>query len=302
MADVQLENGYTRVANEILEEVVTRKFNATQLSVLMTVWRMTYGFNRKDHEIAISFLMKATGFSKRNIQEAINSLLQNKVLIETQPHSFNQTRKMAFNKNHDEWMIQSRSKDKQVNDSAPDDEKITSTGDESRTSTGEQSCTSTGDESCTQERKIKEISKEISKERDDQMDKPNPFREYESLFGHLPPAILQQQFNDWIDKSQFQEPETIICEVIRRAKLNTPRNPSKYIDKILMDLHNLELYTLAAVQDYNKTFDEKVKQRNAGNGITGKQLSSRPSGNQEIKPLTEEELKEIKEMEEHFPY
>lgn len=292
MADVQLERGYTRVANEILEEVSSRKFNATQFSVLMIVWRMTYGFNRKDHDIALSFFVKATGFSKRNIQEAINALVKAQVLIETQPASFNQTRRVAFNKNHDDWLIQSRTKSKQVNDSAPDDEKVTSTG--------EQSNTSPGDESFTQERKIKEISKEKD---DDLLNKPNPIQEYEKHFGSFPGAMFIQKIDDWIDKSQFQEAEEIICETIRRVKLQHPKNPPRYIDQTLTNLHNLELYTLAAVKEYNENYERKIKkQSNSNRSKSFKEMSSRPSGVQEPAPLTKKERQELEELKGAFPF
>ncbi|WP_338754890.1 replication protein [Bacillus sp. FJAT-52991] len=284
MADVQLERGYTRVANEILEEVSSRKFNATQLSVLMIVWRMTYGFNRKDHDIALSFFIKATGFSKRNIQEAINVLVKAQILIETQPASFNQTRRITFNKNYDDWLIQSRTKSKQVNDSAPDEEKVTSTG----------------DESCTQERKIKEISKEKD---DDLLDKPNPIQEYEKHFGSFPGAMFIQTINDWIDKSQFQEPEEIICETIRRVKLQHPKNPPRYIDQTLSNLHNLELYTLAAVKEYNENYERKIKKQfSSSHSKSFKEMSSRPSGVQEPAPLTEQERQELEALKEDFPF
>jgi phage replication O-like protein O len=158
MADVQIENGYTRIAHEILEEVSKRKFNATQLSVLMIVWRMTYGFKRKDHELSVNFFVQATGFSKRNIQEAVSSLIEARVLIETKQASFNQTRKIAFNKNYDEWLIASRTKDKQVKKSSPHEEKLASTGEEKFTSPDE--------ESFTQERNNKEIYKKNSSSND----------------------------------------------------------------------------------------------------------------------------------------
>jgi phage replication O-like protein O len=128
LANPQKENGYTAIAHEILEEVAKRKFTATQLSILMIVWRMTYGYSRKDHELAVSLFVEATGFSKRNIQEAINQLIEAKVLIETQPASFNQTRKLAFNKNYDEWKIASRTTGKQVKQSSPPESDFTSPG------------------------------------------------------------------------------------------------------------------------------------------------------------------------------
>jgi DnaD/phage-associated family protein len=101
---------------------------------------------------------------------------------------------------------------------------------------------------------IKDIKEKDIK--DDDMN--NPFKEYEIHFG-FPTPMLIEDFNYWIDKSQYKEPEVIICEVIKRAKLQSPRNPAKYVSKILEDLHRMELFTLEAVKQHNEKFDKKVK-------------------------------------------
>lgn len=278
--------GFTKVDNEILEEVSRRKFNATQLSILMIVWRMTFGFNREDHEMAVSFFVQATGFSKRNVQEALTFLFDSKVLRETQKASFNQTRKIAFNLTTGEWKVDSRTKEPQVKDCSPHEEEFTSPD--------EQKFTSPGDESFTQERKSKENSKE---KMIDQKDKPNPFADFEKLFGYLPTGMFMNQLNDWIDHSQFQDPEAIICETIKRAKLQTPNNPPAYINSVLKKLDNLGLFTLAAVQEYNANFDRKVQsnKKNAPRSLFEQGEESRRRQNEPFE-LSPEEEAEIEAM------
>ena len=39
MADVQTENGYTKIANEILDQTSRLHLNGTQYSILLTIWR-----------------------------------------------------------------------------------------------------------------------------------------------------------------------------------------------------------------------------------------------------------------------
>jgi len=41
MANPQKENGYTPVANEILDELVKLPLNGTQLRIICVVWRFT---------------------------------------------------------------------------------------------------------------------------------------------------------------------------------------------------------------------------------------------------------------------
>ncbi|MED3553992.1 replication protein [Cytobacillus praedii] len=277
-------SGFTKVDNRIFEEVSSRKFNASQLSVLMIVWRMTYGFNREDHELAVNYFVQATGFSKRNIQDTVNSLIDGKVLKETQQASFNQTRKIAFNKNTDEWLFESRTKLPQVKDCSPHEEEFTSPD--------EQKFTSPGEESFIHKRKIKEISKE----RDDQMGRLNfeqsPEALYESMFG-FPTAILRDDFRRWVEESQFQEPEAILCEMIKRIAPEKPRNPAKYLQKSVDKLLKLGLFTLTAVQEHNSKFDQKGKKKKSPQDIT----LERPSHWEEPKPLTKDEFCQMKEWE-----
>ncbi|MDW7669552.1 MAG: replication protein [Bacillota bacterium] len=101
--DVQLENGYTRIANTILEVMATVKLSPTQHRVLYIVWRYTYGFGRKHHDLSLSFLTKATGCSFRQVQREVKSLLENKILIEVENKS--RTRKIGFNKKFNEWTV-----------------------------------------------------------------------------------------------------------------------------------------------------------------------------------------------------
>lgn len=106
MADVQPENGYTRIADELLERVPRYKFNGTQLRIILIVWRYTYGFGRKDHEMSISFFSNATGLGKTQIDRELKNLIGRNVLVITQHSSYTQSRKLSFNKNYDEWGIE----------------------------------------------------------------------------------------------------------------------------------------------------------------------------------------------------
>ncbi|GKU81230.1 phage-like element PBSX protein XkdB [Niallia sp. NCCP-28] len=114
------------------------------------------------------------------------------------------------------------------------------------------------------DKEIKDINNnnKIKKKNEDVDMKHNPITEYEKSFG-FPPAILIQEFSFWIDSEEsfFQEPEAIICEVIKQARKQAPRNAASYVKAIIKKYHDMELYTLEAVQEYNKKFEEK---RNGG--------------------------------------
>jgi len=104
VAKPQLEDGYTRVANEVLEKVYSLNLNGTQLRLLLCVWRYTYGFQRKECEGAISFLAKAIGADKKNIKKNLDTLIIRKILLVTKEATFSKPRVISFNKNYDEWV------------------------------------------------------------------------------------------------------------------------------------------------------------------------------------------------------
>lgn len=125
MADVQLENGYTRIANELLEAVLKTPFVATHLKIILTCWRYTYGFGRKETELSLNFISKATSISKRYISDGLTELINSNVLIVVKDSTYSSSRIIAFNKNYTEWMY--RTTVPQVNRSSTGDVEVDTT-------------------------------------------------------------------------------------------------------------------------------------------------------------------------------
>lgn len=104
LADVQLKNGYTKLANEILERMALIKLSPIQYRLIFLIWRYTYGFNRKEHVLSQSFLSEATQYDARQIRRELQKLEQRKVII--QKVSQGRARVISFNKNYDEWIYE----------------------------------------------------------------------------------------------------------------------------------------------------------------------------------------------------
>ena len=107
MADVQLENGYTKIANEILERMALTKLSPTQFRLILVIWRYTYGFNRKDHAMSLNFLAEATGVHKQRVKQELDKLIESNIVIVTEEGTNSKSRKLAFNKDYDTWFLQS---------------------------------------------------------------------------------------------------------------------------------------------------------------------------------------------------
>jgi len=97
----QIENGHTRIANEILEVVARTKLSPTQYRIILIVWRYTYGFQRKAHKLSLTFLSKATGGDRRNIQRELNNLIERNILT---VKNSGQKRLIGFNKHYKRWL------------------------------------------------------------------------------------------------------------------------------------------------------------------------------------------------------
>lgn len=110
MASPQTENGYTKIANEILEQIVKVPLNGTQLRIVTVVWRYTYGFNRKEHDISINFIANALNLKNtqyKQVSRELKRLIDIGVLVEITKPDKNKARRISFNKNYDVWTTKS---------------------------------------------------------------------------------------------------------------------------------------------------------------------------------------------------
>jgi phage replication O-like protein O len=76
----QLEDGYTRIANDILDALSKMKLNGREFRVCLALIRKTYGWGKKEDEISLSQFADATGISRNHIQEILSDLTRRKIV------------------------------------------------------------------------------------------------------------------------------------------------------------------------------------------------------------------------------
>lgn len=104
MANPQIEHGHTRIANEILEQIAKTNLNGTQFRIVMVIWRFTYGFQRKQHELSNAFITKAIENNNRRLVIKELSTLVERKIISVVGNGSRGTKILSFNKNYDEWV------------------------------------------------------------------------------------------------------------------------------------------------------------------------------------------------------
>lgn len=104
MADVQLEKGYTRTANQLREAFIWAPFNGMEYKIVGAMERLTYGWRRRtvrvsQAELADYCRTTVTGGFRR----AFESLLREGVLIEVEGATGRSPGAYALNKNFERW-------------------------------------------------------------------------------------------------------------------------------------------------------------------------------------------------------
>lgn len=94
----RVEDGYTKLANELYEELIGANLTKNQAKVAHAICRKTYGFNKKTDRISDSQLAELTRLPRQKVNKAKNELIVMKVIVKVG---------MAIgpNKNLTEWDI-----------------------------------------------------------------------------------------------------------------------------------------------------------------------------------------------------
>ncbi|WP_025681142.1 replication protein [Paenibacillus massiliensis] len=103
MAD--LGDGYARIANELLEELAQRKLNSTQASIVFFIFRHTYGFQRKCHEMSLNYLAEGIGANRDQIKRGMKELIELNVVRVFEEASFSKSRVIGLNSECSEWKL-----------------------------------------------------------------------------------------------------------------------------------------------------------------------------------------------------
>lgn len=105
MANPQIENGYTRIANELLEAICRLNISGNEMRILLYIIRRTYGFNRSYAEIPLSDISAALGMKKGNVSRGIKKLREANI-VDHRPNKGTTPQTVSINKNYDEWSVE----------------------------------------------------------------------------------------------------------------------------------------------------------------------------------------------------
>jgi len=101
MANPQIENGHTRIANELLEAIFKYVTNPTWLRLSLVIIRLTYGWQRKEVISNIKSFSKLVRMTEEYVKTSLVEMeLEHMVVLEFKnPREF----KVSINKDYEQW-------------------------------------------------------------------------------------------------------------------------------------------------------------------------------------------------------
>lgn len=103
----QLEDGYTKIADELLEALCRAHLGGREMAVVLALIRKTYGWNKKKDRIAGSQLAKLTGIPRAKIPSLLRSL-EAKNIIRIEKGGQGRTATLSIKKDHRKWAKRGR--------------------------------------------------------------------------------------------------------------------------------------------------------------------------------------------------
>ncbi|MBU9360808.1 replication protein, partial [Burkholderia multivorans] len=97
----QLEEGYTRIANELYEAILRFGFTQRQLLVLLTVLRKTYGYGKKEDDMSASQIATMCAMHRPHVSAVLGELGRMNVITKS-PGRFGLM--LGVNKKYGEWL------------------------------------------------------------------------------------------------------------------------------------------------------------------------------------------------------
>lgn len=104
MASPQKENGYTPIANELIERLAgASTLSARELRVLLVIMRKTWGWKKKKDRISLGQVATLTSIARQHVSTIVASLVKRGYLNRYIPVGGKGIRTYEIGKNYDLW-------------------------------------------------------------------------------------------------------------------------------------------------------------------------------------------------------
>jgi phage replication O-like protein O len=103
----QIENGYTPIANELLEQIISFGLSKNELLTVLAIARMTYGYSRKSDSLSHLQISVLINIDRANVSRSIESLVSKKIIVKHEEGRYSHgvfVNQLSINKHYDNWI------------------------------------------------------------------------------------------------------------------------------------------------------------------------------------------------------
>ena len=98
----QVEDGYTRISNELFDAILGARLPAREISVVMSIIRKTYGYNKKQDDISASQIGALCGLARNHVTTTLKKL-EAKQIIHKRTGTYGCV--IGIQKDYSQWIV-----------------------------------------------------------------------------------------------------------------------------------------------------------------------------------------------------
>jgi phage replication O-like protein O len=98
MANPQVENGHTEIANELLEAIIKTPMSDYEHRIFWLIIRKTYGFKKKQDWISQTQIVQETGILRQHVSRTIKKLIDKNMIVKDNRH-------LSIQKDYEVWLL-----------------------------------------------------------------------------------------------------------------------------------------------------------------------------------------------------
>lgn len=103
MASPQKENGYTPIANAVMEKLAKAELSGREFRILLLIMRKTWGWSKKRDRISLGQVSAITGIGRQHVATLVGRLVERCFLKRDIPEKGKGMRWYAFEKDYEKW-------------------------------------------------------------------------------------------------------------------------------------------------------------------------------------------------------
>lgn len=104
MTSPQLENGYTRITNDLLDEICKLDLSGNDFKIFFFILRQTYGYQHKEREMSLSYISKGVNILPPHVSRSLKKMSEMNLITIVAAHGIH-PQVISIQKDYSKWVL-----------------------------------------------------------------------------------------------------------------------------------------------------------------------------------------------------